>query len=90
LEDGYAAYERADYATALRLGRVVADQGDARGQYFLGVMYDRGQGVRQDYAEAVKWYRKAADQGFAAAQYNLGVSYTKGQGVPRDYVSAHM
>ena len=53
--------------------RVRAEQEDALGQYFLGVMYERGKGVLQDDKEAVKWYTKSAEQGFAKAQYNLGV-----------------
>ena len=39
---------------------VVAEQGDARAQNNLGVMYDDGRGVPQDYAQAVKWYRLSA------------------------------
>ena len=74
-EDATAAYNRGDYATALRLLRPLADQGDASAQNNLGLMYDEGQGVPQDYAEALKWYRLAADQGNASAQYNLGVMY---------------
>ncbi|MGB7369299.1 MAG: sel1 repeat family protein, partial [Methylovirgula sp.] len=64
-EDGLAAFKRSDYATALRLWRSLADQGNADAQYNLGVMYANGQGVPQDYAEAAKWYRLAADQGNA-------------------------
>ena len=48
----------------------VAEQGNAVAQFNLGLMYDKGQGVRQDYAQAVQWYRKAAEQGDAQAQYN--------------------
>ena len=58
-----------------------ADQGNAKAQYNLGVMYDKGTGVAQDYKEAIKWYQKAADQGYASAQYNLGVMYANGDGV---------
>ena len=50
----------------------VAEQGDAAAQYNLGLMYYKGQGVRQDDAQAVQWFHKAAEQGSAAAQYNLG------------------
>src|SRR5271155_902737 len=38
-EDALAAYERSDYATALRLFRPLANQGIAKAQYNLGVMY---------------------------------------------------
>jgi uncharacterized protein len=89
-EDGVAAYEKGDYATALRLMRPIAEQGDASAQHALGLMYANGQGVPQDYAAAVSWYRKAAEQGYARAQFNLGFMYLGGDGVPQDYVLAHM
>ncbi len=37
LEEGFAAYDRGDYATALRLFRPLAEQGDADAQYNLGI-----------------------------------------------------
>jgi TPR repeat protein len=46
----------------MRFFTVQAEQGDAEAQYYLGLMYDRGQGVPQDHAEAVKWLRRAAEQ----------------------------
>jgi len=88
-EEGVAAHDRGDYATAVRLWRPLAEQGNADAQFNLGVGYKKGEGVPQDYAEAVKWYRLAAEQG-AKAQFNLGVGYYKGEGVPQNYVQAHM
>jgi len=88
LEDARAAYVKQDYATALRLFRPLADQGDADAQNMLGLMYQAGHGVPQDYAQAVKWYRLAADQGHAWAQTSLGTMYDNGQGVPKDYAQA--
>ena len=88
--EGVRAYEHNDYATALRIFRQFAAQGDVTAQNRLGVMYGNGQGVAQDYGEAMKWYRKAADQGYALAQFNLGVMYGNGQGVPQDYIQAHL
>jgi hypothetical protein len=87
-EDAFLAQQQGDYATALRLYKSLADQGDAHAQYSLGAMYEAGQGVPQDYAEAAKWYRKAADQGDAHAQNNLGAMYEAGQGVPQNYAEA--
>jgi len=87
-EDGAAAYERGDYATALRLMRPMAEQSNASAQLKLGLMYGLGQGVPQDYTESVKWYGKAAAQGNASAQFNLGIRYDNGQGVPQDYAMA--
>lgn len=38
LEDAVAAYQRQDYATALKLWRPLADKGNADAQFRLGVM----------------------------------------------------
>ena len=90
LEDAEAAWSRHDYATAFRLFRSLAEQGDATAQEHLGVMYENGLGVPEDYAEAVHWFRRAADQGLKTAQWFLGTMYQTGYGVQQDYVQAHM
>jgi TPR repeat protein len=87
-EDAAAAYGRGDYATALRLFRPLADQGNALAQSSLGEMYAFGEGVPKNYAEALKWYRKAADQGYASAQTGLGEMYAFGMGVPQNGAEA--
>jgi TPR repeat protein len=87
-DDGLAALNRGDFATALRLWRPLAEQGDARAQNAIGRRYDEGQGVPQDYVEAVRWYRMAAEQDDAYGENNLGVMYYQGHGVPQDYVQA--
>ena len=70
---GWDAYNKGDYATALREWKPLAEQGDASAQSLVGSMYNEGLGVPQDDKTAVKWYRLAAEQGFAAAQASLGV-----------------
>jgi hypothetical protein len=87
---GNRAFDKGDYATALREWRPVAEKGDAAAQFFLGYMYDQGVGVIQDYAEAVHWYRNAADQGHATARVHLALMYEEGRGVTQDYAEAHM
>ena len=87
-EDGTAAFQRRDYATALKTFRKAAKEGHVQAQVNLGAMYDNGQGVTQDYKEAVKWYRKAAEQGNAVALFNLGVMYYAGLGVKQSYDEA--
>ena len=84
-QNGLDAYNRGDFATALKEWQPLAEHGNASAQYNLGLMYHTGQGLPQDYAEAAKWYRLAADQGYAQTQTNLGWMYAKGTGVPQDY-----
>jgi len=63
IQAGVDAYEKGDYATALTEFRPLAQQGDARAQYNLGLMYHHGEGVPQDHTEALRWYRLAVAQG---------------------------
>lgn len=85
LKDGYVAFEKGDYKTALNKWRSLAEQRKAGAQFLIGTMYFEGKGVLKDYKEAVKWYRKAAEQGHAAGQFYLGNMYINGDGVLKDY-----
>ena len=67
-----------------------AEQGLAKAQNNLGVMYAKGEGTSQDKKEAVKWYRKAAEQGYTPAQVNLGLAYYNGNATTKDNIYAHM
>ena len=88
-QKGVDAYNKRDYATALREWRPLAEQGHADAQTRLGWMYAEGEGGPEDDKEAMKWYRLAAEQGYAPAQFSLGYMYARGEGVPKDYVEAH-
>jgi TPR repeat protein len=44
-----------------------ADQGHARAQNNLGVMYGNGRGVAQDYVSAHLWFNLAASRGYQRA-----------------------
>ena len=83
-DKGRAAYQKGDYATALRAWQPLAEQGHVTAQNVLGMIYDEGQGVPEDDKAAAQWFRRAAEQGHARAQFNLGVLYENGKGVPRD------
>ena len=67
LEDANAAIKKRDYATAVRLIRPLAEQGNANAQYNLGVLYDNGLGVPQDRVRAYMWLNLAAMQGRESA-----------------------
>ena len=67
-QKGLDAYDKQDYATALREFTALAEQGNARAQSNLSVMYANGQGVPQDDRRAVQWFTGAAEQGNAHAE----------------------
>ena len=63
LEDGNAAYKRGDYATAMRILRPLADQGDGMAEIIVGNMYRYNFGVPLDFVSAYMWYSLAAAHG---------------------------
>ena len=72
---GRSAAQSGDYAAAFREWQSLAEQGDARSQYSVGVLYERGLGVAEDRSLALSWYQRAAEQDYALAQYNIGALY---------------
>ena len=86
---GAAAYDKGDYATALKEWEPLAQAGGAAAQFDLGLLYYDGRGVPQDFAQAAEWFEKAANQGYAKAQHNLGAMYAVGKGIKRDYAQAY-
>ncbi len=51
-EDGLAAYQHGDHATAKRLWQPLADQGVASAQFNLGTIYSKGEGVTESKGSA--------------------------------------
>lgn len=82
-EDTTKSTKRAQYQLA-----ILAKQGDANAQYFLGVCYENGKGVPKKLDKAVFLYRKAAEQGHPKAQCSLGLLYHYGRGVEQDFKQA--
>jgi len=89
-EEPYDALRRGDFRVAAGLFYPLAEKGDARAQYNLGLLYASGLGVTHDYQAALKWHRLAAGQGHAGAQNELAQMYAKGEGVPQDNVRAYV
>lgn len=87
-EEGRAAFLKKDYAKALAILKPLAEQGDAKAEVTLGIMYDYGYGIGRDGDKAIEWYKKAAMQGIPAVQHDLGVKYYNGAGVKQDYAEA--
>ena len=63
---------------------VKANQGDAKAQFNIGLLFLKGEGFPQDYQKAQVWFEKAARQGLGQAQYNLGVMLEQGLGIKQN------
>ena len=72
----------------LRWNVLATHQNNADAQFYLGVIFNFGNGVTQNIAIALEWYRSAADQGHVDAQYALGEMYYYGEGIPKDSAEA--
>jgi TPR repeat protein len=70
-EDGMAAYNRGDYVPAIRVFRTLAEQGNAKAQNVLGVMFRKGEGVSKNPVRAHMWFSFAAKRGDAKAKAEL-------------------
>lgn len=88
---GDAAYDKREYAEAVRWLQPAAEAGNADAQYLLGWCYKDGNGVASDDSNAAQWWNKAysqfnllAEGGDAHVQYRLGLCYHFGCGTLMD------
>ena len=85
-EQGKEAYERKDYAEAVRWYRKAAEQGQAAGaQDLLGAMYADGEGVPQDFVSSYGWLNLAVSR-YTADEASLRAATIE----TRDKVLAHL
>lgn len=79
LEEGVKAYDKGDYATAIKEWLPVAQKGDRNALFNLGQVYRMGKGVPKNFDLAERYYLEAARLGHPAAQGNLGTLYYFGK-----------
>ena len=80
-DTAYRAYRAGDYREAFRDFKRVAEGGDARSQYLLGLLYLNGQGVEQASERGIDWLKRAAENGYYLTAAELGKIYGSGKGV---------
>ncbi len=66
---------------AFSIAKSAANQGNGKAALLVGLMYDRGIGVRKDKWRAIDWYQLALKRKQPLAQYILGTYYYNGHGV---------
>jgi hypothetical protein len=77
VRDGMMKYVQGDYHAALSDFQPLADGGDACAQWYLGQMYNFGQGVPKDREKFVALVKASAEQGYSKARaqaYAMGIS----------------
>ena len=83
-------FERKNYATAKKLYKQEADNGNPAAMYKMGVIYDQGLGEWfADKSRAFRYYRMAADQEFPEAIFKVAEFHEHGMGsTPKDEKTA--
>ena len=75
---GIQAWQKSDYAAAIRIWRPLAEKGDPDAQFNLAQAYRLGRGVTTNLAAAQTWLERAANQGHVDAQTTLGLLLFQG------------
>ncbi|WP_120497232.1 tetratricopeptide repeat protein [Kiloniella sp. EL199] len=83
-ENGIAAYRAGDYDKAIKLLSSAGNQGNAKAQYYLSVLYEGGSGIDKDMNASLRWLKRAAEGGMVEAQRNLGTFFHDGIDDPDD------
>jgi len=65
--EGQARFSGGDYKGAYEKWLPLAEKGEPRAQYSVGVLFLQGLGVGKDMKEAELWFGRAAQQGYAPA-----------------------
>jgi uncharacterized protein len=84
-ESGHSFYMsnagRASLDKAFEYLSAAAELGHPGAKFYLGCMYDNGDGVIENCGKARQLYAESAESGFAPAMFSLGMMYLDGAGV---------
>ncbi|MCP4182552.1 MAG: sel1 repeat family protein [Hyphomicrobiales bacterium] len=84
----YGAYQRGYYLTAFNHALPRAKLGDPAAQLLIGVLYEKGLGIKQNRKEAAHWYKFAAENGSKEAQFSYALKLLEGVHVTKDKKTA--
>lgn len=79
---------KSDHEAILKILAPRAEKGDARAQFLLGLMHERGCPGEKDFKKAAEWYQKAIDQGFRPAFIGMGRLWIEGRLGEKNYEKA--
>jgi len=84
-DTGLVKFEQGDFYGAQEELRPLADAGDPRAQYVMGVMALNGLAGEAQPNEGAAWLKLAAEQNYVEAQVELARLYKIGEGVEQDF-----
>ena len=81
---GADAYQAGQYKKAVSSWGKAAKQGNADAKYYMGICYEKGQGVEVDLGKAFDLFLESAQSGNVKSQYKTGTYYEEATGVLRE------
>lgn len=90
LSEGIIAFKNEQYKESFAILKPLAKSGSSIAQFYMGLMYGKGKGVKHDVKEAVRLFKLSSRQDNSDAQYYLGMAYANGYRIKEDLPLAHM
>lgn len=84
-KDADKAANNGNVKPLLNKNRLLAAVGDSDAQYYLGNIYEKGDGVEKSYVDAFEWFQMSAEKGSDLAQYKIAYMYEHATGVRQNY-----
>ncbi|MGU3814514.1 tetratricopeptide repeat protein [Vibrio diabolicus] len=83
-------YYLQQYGEAFKYFKLAAENDENKSQFYLGLMYYRGDGTNKDLKKSAYWFLQSAEKGNKDAQFYIGQMYELGEGVlQNDKYSLH-
>ncbi|ASG02748.1 MULTISPECIES: tetratricopeptide repeat protein [Gammaproteobacteria] len=83
-------YSLQQYEDAFTYFKLAAENDENKAQFYLGLMYYRGDGISKDLKKSAHWFLQSAKKGNKDAQFYIGQMYELGEGVlQNDKYSLH-
>jgi len=87
-DEGVAAYDAGDYATAFEIWLPLAQRDDLAAMRNVALLLRQGKGIERDPERALYFYERSGRAGLVASQVNSAFMYLDGDGIPQDYKKA--
>lgn len=88
MQKGWECSQRGDQEMSFKFFEKAAQQGNSEAQFWTGVNYEMGDGVKENHKKAFFWYTQSANQGNPDGENSLGCCYRDGDGVRKNYTKA--
>lgn len=87
-KDGMQYYHNKDYKKAFPFLEKSAQSGNAKASYYLGKMYQNGEGISENNEKACQQYLESSERNYKEAYLETAICFYFGEGVEKNYSEA--